>query len=138
MMRAACLVLSFALSATPAAAQQLRISVRPEGFSFSPTDVEVRLRAEPGGRQREVFLEIDGPFYASSLLHVREDPTAPSVLPPTWYRSLPPGQYVITATLSDCAPEGCGRREQLRRVQTKLRLLARGDELPTPAVDDEP
>jgi hypothetical protein len=127
------LVLVFALLATPAAAQ-LRMSVRPGVFAFAPADVEVRLRVEPGGQQREVLLEVDGPeYFRSSLFPIRTDTTSPTVQPPAWYRSIPGGAYLITATLTDCAPAGCDRREQLARVTARLEVRGR-DEL----VEDEP
>ena len=118
-------LLSVYLGAQPtAAAGPLRMTVRPEGFAFAPSDLEVRLFVTPGGRGRAVLLEIDGPkYYRSSVFHVREELDTPSPLQPAWYRSLPDGDYVITATLSDCAREGCGTRQQLARAEHRLQIL---------------
>jgi hypothetical protein len=108
-----------------AAASPLRLTVRPDGFAFAPADVEVRLHVEPGGRRREVLLQLDGSggFYRSSVFPIRADLDAPTLQPPAWYRSVPPGDYVITATLTDCAPDGCGRRVELARAERQIRLL---------------
>lgn len=118
-------LLSVYLASRAAAADRpLRMKVRPEGFAFAPTDLEVRLFVTPGGRGRAVLLEIDGPkYYRSSVSHIREEIDTPSPQQPAWYRSLPDGEYVITATLSDCAREGCGSRQQLARAEHRLKVL---------------
>ncbi len=130
-MTRALLLLAFVLVATPAFAQ-LTMSVRPGAVAFAPAAIEVRLLVDPGGRQREVELVIDGDhYYRASLFPIRSEPDAPSVQPPASYRELPPGEYEITATLTDCAPTGCGRREPLRRVEAHLRVIGH-EELPDP------
>ncbi len=97
-----------------AAAGQLRVTVRPQ-VALAPADVVIRLHVEPGGRRREVLLELEGPFYRSSVFTIRPDVTAPTLQPPARYRSVPAGEYLITATLTDCAAAGCGLRTVLAR-----------------------
>lgn len=112
-----------------AAAAHLRMTVRPGAFAFAPADVEVRLQVEPGGRQREVTLEVDGPnYYAAHQLNIRTNADAPTLQPPTWFRSVPAGVYAITATVTDCAPSGCSKRLQVARAAAQLQVRGFGDE----------
>lgn len=126
LLAAAGLVVAVALQELVAiAAPLLQLTVRPAAFALAPADVEVRLRVEPGGRGREVLLELAGSsgFYRSSVFPIRSDPDAPTVQPPASYRALPAGDYVVVATLSDCSRTGCGRRIQLARVEREVHLL---------------
>jgi hypothetical protein len=87
---------------------------------FSPADVIVRLHVEPGGLQREVLLELDGPLYRSSIFPIRSDPTAPTVQDPARYGSIPQGEYIVRATLTDKRCHGCSSRVVLARRETTV------------------
>jgi hypothetical protein len=132
--RATCAALAALLAsavAVSAAAAHLRMTVRPGAFAFAPADVEVRLHVEPGGRQREVQLVVDGPnYYAAHQLNIRAAADTPTVQPPTWFTALPVGAYVITATLTDCAPSSCARREQLARAIAYLQVKGFDEDAP--------
>lgn len=129
MIRLALVAVFVLLAAAPA--PPLTMAVRPRAFAFAPADFEITLRAETGGRSREVDLVVDGPrYYASSVIPVDTRPDEPWTLRPRWHQDLPAGTYVITATLTDCAPAGCGARESLHRVEHRILVLGQDEAIP--------
>lgn len=108
----------------PAPAFNLR--VRPQ-VGLAPVDTEVRLHVEPGGRGREVLLEIAGPaYYRSSLFPISGNPQAPTVQPPAWYRSLPAGTYTVSAVLSERRCDGCSSRVDVARREATVIVSEQG------------
>ena len=96
------------------AKESLSIRVSP-AVSFAPTDLVIRTRVEPDANNRamEVVADSDG-FYRSSAIQLEGD-RAPKTT--TFeFRSLPPGEYEVTAVVIGAD----GERRALAHAQVNV------------------
>ena len=111
-MKARCLVLGLMLTATAAAGanEPLALRVSP-AFSFAPANLAIQTNVDPdaGNRSMEVIAD-SAEFYRSSTIAL-EGERAPKTSR-FEFRSLPPGEYQVTATLvgADGRPRAIARQ----------------------------
>lgn len=110
-MKTRCLVLGMivAASAITGAKEPLSIRVTP-AFSFAPAHLVIRTSVEPNAENRSMEVVADsGGFYRSSTIPLEGDRSPRTTL--FEFRSLPPGEYDITATVtgSDGRPRAVTR-----------------------------
>ena len=97
-MKARCLVAMVLAATTVAGAKEpLSIRVSP-AFSFAPANIVIRTSAEPDTENRWMEVIADSAeFYRSSTITIEGD-RAPRTMT-IEFRSVPPGDYEITAVL---------------------------------------
>jgi hypothetical protein len=104
-------------------ADALRLTVRPNRFGFQGSDIEVRTRVEPGDRNRQLVIQVDGDSYAAQSTRQIDGSDAPATQRSLWLHNPPPGRYHVTAILLECVPGGCGRLQVRARAQHELEIL---------------
>ena len=67
-------------------------------FCLAPCDVRVIVRVDPHPDNRWWILQIDGPMIQGSM-HQMEGEATPATQEAVWYRSLPEGDYQVTAVV---------------------------------------
>ena len=89
--------LAFTATAVAGAREPLSIRVSP-AFSFAPANIVIRTSAEPDAENRRMEVIADSAeFYRSSTIALEGD-RAPKTMT-VEFRSVPPGDYEITAVL---------------------------------------
>ena len=98
-MKARCLMVAMVLTATAVtgAKEPLSIRVSP-AFSFAPANLVIRTSVEPDAENRSMEVIADSAeFYRSSTIALEGDRAPKTTM--IEFRSLPPGEYSVTAML---------------------------------------
>jgi hypothetical protein len=98
-MKARCLVVAMVLTVTAVtgAKEPLSIRVSP-AFSFAPANLVIRTSVEPDAENRAMEVIADAAdFYRASTISLEGDRSPKTMM--VEFRSLPPGDYKVTATL---------------------------------------
>ena len=98
-MKARCVVFAMVLTATAVAGAKEPLSIRVSpAFSFAPANVVIRTSVEPHAENRSMEVIADSAeFYRSSTIALEGDRASKTMM--VECRSLPPGNYDVTATL---------------------------------------
>jgi len=98
-MKARCLVLGMMLAATAVAGAKEPLSIRVSpAVSFAPANLLIRASVEPHADNRVMEVVADSAeFYRSSTIALEGDRAAKTTM--LEFRSLPPGDYEVTATV---------------------------------------
>ena len=98
-MKARCLVVAMVLTATALAGAKEPLSIRVSpAFSFAPAKLVIRASVEPDAENRSMEVIADSPeFYRSSTITLEGDRAPKTMM--VEFRSLPPGDYEVTAAL---------------------------------------
>ena len=115
-MKARCLVVAMVLTATAVtgAKEPLSIRVSP-AFSFAPANLVIRTSVEPDAQNRSMEVIADSAeFYRSSTIALEGDRAPKTTM--VEFRSLPPGDYEVTARLIGVD----GRRRAIARAQVNV------------------
>ena len=98
-MKARRLMVAMVLTATAVAGAKEPLSIRVSpAFSFAPANLVIRTSAEPDAENRSIEVIADSAeFYRSSTITLEGD-RAPKTTT-VEFRSVPPGDYAITAVL---------------------------------------
>ena len=98
-MKARCLVVAMVLAATPVAGAKEPLSIRVSpAFSFAPANLVIRTSVEPDEKNRSLEVIADSSeFYRSSTITLEGDRAPKTTM--VEFRSLPPGDYEVTAML---------------------------------------
>ena len=91
------LVLAMASTTVGSAKESLSIRVSP-ATSFAPTNLVIQARVEPDANNRAIEVVADSEeFYRASTMPLEGDRAARTTM--FQFRSLPPGEYEVTAAL---------------------------------------
>ena len=115
-MKARCLVVAMVLIATAVtrATEPLSIRVSP-AFSFAPANLVIRTSVEPDAENRSMEVIADSAeFYRLSTIALEGDRAPKTTM--VEFRSLPPGDYEVTARLIGVD----GRRRAIARAQVNV------------------
>jgi hypothetical protein len=98
-MKARCLVVAMVLAAAPVAGAKDPLSIRVSpAFSFAPANLVIRTSVEPDAENRSLEVIADSAeFYRSSTITLEGDRAPKTMM--VAFRSLPPGDYEVTAML---------------------------------------
>ena len=99
-MKIQCLMVAAILASTAVGGAKERVSIRVSpAFSFAPANLVIRASVEPDAQNRSIEVIADSEeFYRSSMVQLEGD-RAPKTM--TFeFRSLPPGDYQLTATVT--------------------------------------
>ena len=98
-MKARCLVVAMVLTATAVAGAKEPLSIRVSpAFSFAPANLVIRTSVEPDAENRSLEVIADSAeFYRSSTITLEGDRAPKTTM--VEFRSLPPGDYEVTAVL---------------------------------------
>ena len=110
------LVLGCAIAATTGVAASQEVSLRPSfAVAFAPANLVVRTSVEPNADNRAIEIVADaGDFYRSSMMELEGDRAPKTTL--FEFRSLPPGDYQVTATVIGAD----GRRRAVARAHVNV------------------
>jgi hypothetical protein len=126
-MRAAAIVLAlglaFAFLEQLHAAEEVKLTVRPAGFAFEGSDIEVQIRVlvDPERTDRLLEIVVDGAEYHRTIRSVDERISTQRSI---WLRNPAPGTYRVTVRLLECSADGCGELETAARVERETAILA--------------
>jgi hypothetical protein len=115
-MKTRCLVIAMVLTATAVtgAKEPLSIRVSP-AFSFAPANLVIRTSVEPDAENRSMEVIADSAaFYRSSRMTLEGDRAPKTMM--VEFRSLPPGDYEVTAMLIG----GDGHRRATAHAQVNV------------------
>jgi hypothetical protein len=115
-MKTRCLVIAMVLTATAVtgAKEPLSIRVSP-AFSFAPANLVIRTSVEPDAENRSMEVIADSAaFYRSSRITLEGDRAPKTMM--VEFRSLPPGDYEVTAMLIG----GDGHRRATAHAQVNV------------------
>jgi hypothetical protein len=98
-MKVRCLVIAMVLTTTAGAGAKEPLSIRVSpAFSFAPANLVIRTSVEPDADNRSMEVIADSPeFYRSSTIALEGDRAPKTTM--IEFRSLPAGDYELTATL---------------------------------------
>ena len=98
-MKARCLLVAMVLTTTAGAGAKEPLSIRVSpAFSFAPATLVIRASVEPDAENRSMEVIADSPeFYRSSTIALEGDRAPKTTM--VEFRSLPAGDYELTATL---------------------------------------
>ena len=115
-MKARCLVVGMMLTATAVAGAKEPLSIRVSpAVSFSPANLVIRTSVEPHADNRAMEVIADSPeFYRSSTIALEGDRAPKTMM--VEFRSLPPGDYEVTAMLIGVD----GRRRAIAHAQVNV------------------
>jgi len=87
----------FASTAVGGAKERVSMRVSPS-FSFAPANLVIRATVEPDAQNRSLEVVADSAeFYRSSMIQLEGDRAPKTMM--FQFRSLPPGDYELTATV---------------------------------------
>jgi hypothetical protein len=90
--------MTLASSAVGGAKERVSMRVSP-AFSFAPANLVIRASVEPDAQNRSIEVIADSEeFYRSSMIQLEGDRAPKTMM--FEFRSLPPGDYELTATVS--------------------------------------
>ena len=115
-MKARCLVLAMVLTATAVARAKEPLSIRVSpAFAFAPANLVIRTSVEPDAENRSMEVIADSAeFYRSSTIGIEGDRAPKTMM--IEFRSLPPGDYEVTAMLIGVD----GRRRAIAHAQVHV------------------
>ena len=115
-MKARCLLLAMVLAAAPVAGAKEPISIRVSpAFAFAPAKLVIRASVEPDAQNRSMEVIADSAeFYRSSTITLEGDRAPKAIM--LEFRSLPPGDYDVTAALLGVD----GKRRAIARAEVKV------------------
>ena len=104
------------MAATPAGAANGSLSVRVSpATSFAPANLVIRTRVEPDADNRAIEVIADGEdFMRSSMMQLEGDRAPKTTV--FEFRSLPPGEYQVTASLIGAD----GKRRAMERTHVNV------------------
>ena len=94
------LIVAMTLASTVAGGAKERVSLRVSpAFSFAPANLVIRASIEPDTQNRSIEVIADSPeFYRSSMIQLEGDRAPKTMI--FEFRSVPPGDYQLTATVN--------------------------------------
>jgi hypothetical protein len=98
-MKGRCLMVGMMLTVTAVAGAKEPLSIRVSPtVSFAPANLVIRTSVDPDGDNRAMEVVADAPdFYRSSTIPLEGDRAPKTTM--FEFRSLPPGEYDVTATI---------------------------------------
>ena len=99
-MNARWLILAMALTSTAVGGAKERVSMRVSpAFSFAPANLVIRASVEPDAQNRSIEVVADSEnFYRASMVQLEGERSPKTMM--FEFRSLPPGDYELTATVT--------------------------------------
>jgi hypothetical protein len=106
------LMVAMMLTSTAVGGAKERVSMRVSpAFSFAPANLVIRASVEPDAQNRSIEVIADSEeFYRSSTIELEGDHAPKTMM--FEFRSLPPGDYELTATVNGAG----GQRRAITRA----------------------